>query len=191
MQLTDELKAVTETAHVASEKTMVLALKRIRTEEDYIQMLNRLYGFYAPLETLIKKHLTENNFPGISKRSRADNIVADIQALGKQIQSPEFGGELPTIDSYGRALGALYVLEGSTLGGRIIAAMINRQLDTTKGLSFFTSYGAETENMWQSFKDFLNQPRPSRQREEIIAAAKDTFITFKNFIDKHELQPQL
>ena len=55
--------------------------------------------------------------------------------------------ELPVIDSFGRALGALYVLEGSTLGGRIIAG--------------------------------------------IIAAASATFLTFKNWLDKHQRQPQL
>jgi len=191
MQLTDELRAVTATAHAASEKTFIMSLKRIRTEEDYTQLLNWLYGFYAPMEALIKHQLTENNFPGITKRSRAENIIADIQALGKKNRDPEFCTDLPTIDSYEKALGALYVLEGSTLGGRIIAGMINRQLDTTKGLSFFNSYGAETENRWQSFRDFLNQPRSTRQREDIIAAAKDTFLAFKNFVDKHELQPQL
>jgi heme oxygenase len=45
--------------------------------------------------------------------------------------------------------------------------------------------------MWQSFKDFLNRPFLAEQRADIIAAASATFLTFKNWLDKHERQPQL
>jgi len=68
--------------------------------------------------------------------------------------------------------------------------MISRDLDSLKSLSFFVGYGAETRKMWQSFKDFINRPFAAVQKLEIIAAAEDTFITFKNWIEKHELQPQ-
>ena len=191
MQLTAELKETTEAIHQATEKKMILALKRISTDQDYVQMLTWLYGFYAPLEDRIRRHLTPDNFPEIVKRSRAESILWDIKEFGTEAAQPDLCRHLPVIDTYERALGALYVLEGSTLGGRIIAAMISRQLDSMKGLSFFNSYGAETGHMWQSFKDFLDRPRSPQQRREIIAGAEDTFITFKNWIDEHELQPQL
>jgi heme oxygenase len=201
MQLTDKLKKITEAVHAASEKKMVLALKRINTPEDYVYMLNWLYGFYAPLEHMIRQQLNSGNFPDMVKRSRAEYLLWDIKEFdvkGFEIkesnthtQTPEICDHLPVIDSYARALGALYVLEGSTLGGRIIAGMVSRQLNTLKGLSYFNGYGAETGKMWQAFKAFLNRPWPPHERHEIIAAAEDTFITFKNWIDKHELQPQL
>lgn len=191
MQLTDELKETTETAHAASEKKMVLALRNVTTIEDYVRMLNWLYGFYAPLEDLIRRHLTPETFPDMIKRSRTEYLLWDIKEFNTETHTTERCEELPVIDSYARALGALYVLEVGTLGGRIIAAMISRQLGSAKGISFFNGYGAETGNMWQSFKDFLNRPWSPHQHREIIAAAEDTFITFKNWIDKHELQPQL
>jgi heme oxygenase len=191
MKLTDELKETTEAAHAAAEKKMVLALKRISTPEDYVSMLNWLYGFYAPLEDLVRSQLTEDNFPDMIKRSRAEYILWDIKEFNTEAQPPDICDHLPVIDSYARALGALYVLEGSTLGGRIIAGMISRQLTTTKGISYFIGYGAETGKMWQSLKDFLDLPRSPKENQEIIAAAEDTFINFKNWIDKHELQPQL
>lgn len=191
MQLTNELKETTEAVHQASEKKMILALKRITTDRDYVQMLNWLYGFYAPLDELIQSQLTSENFPDKEKRSRVELILSDIKEFGIEVPKPDFCRQLPVIDSYERALGALYVLEGSTLGGRIIAGLVSRQLGSTKGLSFFNGYGAETASMWQSFKDFLDRSRTPLQRQEIIAGAEDTFITFKNWIDKHELQPQL
>ncbi len=189
--LTEELKESTEAAHHASEKKMIVALKQIATKEDYIRMLNWLYGFYAPMEALIRPYMTPDVFPDMIKRSRAEYLLWDIQEAGLPAMEPDPCEALPVIDSFHRALGAFYVIEGSTLGGRIIAGMISRQLGSLKSLSFFNGYGAETGSMWQSFKDFLNRPYTIEQRHEIIAAAEDTFITFKNWIDKHELQPQL
>ena len=191
MQLTAELKETTEAVHQAAEKKMILALKSIATDQDYVQMLSWLYGFYAPLEELIRSQLTPENFPDMIKRSRVEFILWDLKEFGSEALKPDFCRQLPVIDSYARALGALYVLEGSTLGGRIIAGMVSRQLGSTKGLSFFNGYGAETASMWQSFKDFLDRTWTPLQRQEIITGAEDTFITFKNWIDKHELQPQL
>ena len=199
--LTADLKKNTYPEHQAAEKKMILALKKLETQEDYIRMLSWLYSFYAPLEDRIRQYVTEDTLPDITKRCRAGYILEDIKQSGetageigeitanKITSAPE--KDLPIIDSADRALGALYVLEGSTLGGRIIAGMITRQLGPTAGNSYFNSYGAETENMWQSFKDFLDQPRSAEQQAAIIDAAKETFITFKNWIDKHELQPQL
>lgn len=189
--LTEYLKKITYPEHQASEKKMIIALKALETKEDYIRMLNWLYGFYSPMETLIRRQLTSDVFPDMDKRCRAEYLLWDIQRSGLAVPSPDTCHELPAIDSIDRALGALYVLEGSTLGGRIIAGMVSRQLGTTDSLSFFNGYGAETGTMWQSFKEFLDQPRSEDQKTDIIDTAKATFITFKNWIDKHELQPQL
>lgn len=189
--LTNDLKEITYPEHQASEKKMIIALKGLETREDYIRMLNWLYGFYSPMETLIRQQLTPGVFPDMDKRCRAEYLLWDIQESGLPTPPPDTCRELPDIYSINQALGALYVLEGSTLGGRIIAGMVSRQLGTTSSLGFFNGYGAETSLMWQSFKEFLDQPRTAEQKTTIIDAAKATFITFKNWIDKHELQPQL
>ena len=189
--LTEELKENTDDIHQASEKKMIIALKKIETKEAYINLLSWLHGFYAPLETLIRRQLTEDNFPGITKRSRAEYILWDIGESGVPAPDPDTCEQLPVIDSFHSALGAMYVLEVSTLGGRIIAGMICRSLDSLKSLSFFNGYGAETGNMWTSFKNYLNRPFTAEARREIIAAAEDTFLTFKSWIEKHELHPQL
>ena len=189
--LTEDLKKNTSTEHQASEKKMVLVLKRIETNEDYVRMLNWMYGFYAPLEALIQKQLTPAILPDIDKRSRAEYLLWDIGHLGTL--NPEFRicRDLPPIDSVEEAIGALYVLEGSTLGGRIIAGMLQRQLGAGIPTTYFNGYGEENSRMWQAYKDFLDQPRTQQQQTAILESAKATFITFKNWIDRHELQPQL
>jgi len=50
---------------------------------------------------------------------------------------------LPQLASLGRAFGVLYVLEGSTLGGRHIALALEKRLGLTagNGAMFFNAYG--------------------------------------------------
>lgn len=191
MPLTKELRQHTAAIHAASEKKMILALKRISSPEDYVHLLNWLYGFYAPMESLIKPWLPEDAFPGMSKRFRADDLLTDIRDTGLPIPPQDTCNDLPLVSSFHQALGALYVLEGSTLGGRVIAGMISRQLGSLKSLNFFNSYGAETDRMWEEFKQLLDQPFSDKERQTILDTAEKTFITFKHWIEKHELQPQL
>ena len=189
--LQEELKEQTYPEHQASEKKMILALKKIGTREDYGHLLNWMYGFYGPLEELIQKQLTNDMLPDIDRRTRAEFLLWDIRDLALPNSEPDICRELPVVDSVEQAIGALYVLEGSTLGGRIIAAMIQRQLGPTAPTGYFNGYGEENSRMWQAYKEFLDQPRTPEQQTAIVEAAKATFITFKNWIDKHELQPQL
>ena len=166
-------------------------LKRIRSLEDHVDFLNWLYAYYGPLEDRIRTQLAAENFPDIKRRSRADALLQDMEAAGIPLPAPEICRDLPVIDTYGKALGALYVMEGSTLGGRIIAEILARQLGSAKCLSYFSSYGNETAGMWQSFKDLLDGPATLAFKEDILSSAVSTFLTFKTWIEKHELQPEL
>ena len=73
----------------------------------------------------------------------------------------------------------------------IIAAMLVRHLGSEKSISYFSSYGSETAGMWQSFRDFLDSNTSPEVSADALQAANATFITFKNWIEKHELQPEL
>lgn len=189
MLLTDELKDATRSAHQATEKKMTAALKQLRSKEEYIRMLYWLYGFYNPVEELIGRHLADSDLPAFIGERRSDALLRDIMDSGLPLRQPEDCKYLPVIDSFAHALGALYVLEGSALGGRIIAGIIGKQIGLRDCLSFFKGDGLD--HRWATFKDYLDQPCFDPQRQDIVTAAQDTFITFKNWIGKNELQPQL
>jgi heme oxygenase len=180
-----------EDIHRQAEKTMVSWLRRIASMEDYVEFLNWLYAYYAPLEDRIRTQLTSFNFPDIERRCRAGALIQDMAATGVPVPAPEICRDLPAIDNYGKALGALYVLEGSSLGGRVIAGMMARQLGSEKYLTYFNSYGNETAGMWQAFKDLLDAPATLAWKEDIFSSARATFLTFKTWIEKHELTPEL
>jgi heme oxygenase len=107
-------------------------------------------------------------------RRRARLFAGDLHGLGG---APGPRPELPEVADTDAALGRLYVLEGSTLGG----AFIDRHLAGLPALSdvrlrAFSPYGAATGAMWAAFR------RATRQRvgaggdaTGIVRSALDTF----------------
>ena len=86
------------------------------------------------------------------------------------------------------ALGAIYVLEGSTLGGKIIKDLIWKQLGISSnlGFAFFNGYGSDTVTMWQTFKLAIDRQSFTKGESlEITAAANSTFTTLKKWM-QHE-----
>ena len=85
-------------------------------------MLKRFWGFHAVWEPAIGPHATLKGL--MAGRYRLDLIAADLSALGllrSEIDAlPLCRDAAGLAGSLEHALGSLYVLEGSTLGGRII-----------------------------------------------------------------------
>ena len=45
--------------------------------------------------------------------------------------------------------------------------------------------------MWLTFKTYLDGDHTEEEKKEILSAATETFVTFKDRIWKYKLQPQL
>lgn len=122
------------------------------------------------------------HLPDVAARRSAALILDDLEAIGEDLQNMERCTSLPQIDNLSQAFGALYVLEGSSLGGRIISRMMKNKEGLplhTGGLRFFEGYGKETGEKWKAFLEALNgQP----EGEAIVAAANQTFQSFQNWM---------
>ena len=179
----DELKSCTMHAHAGLEKKLVARIKRVKSVNDYIDLLKVMYGYYKPLQEKIQPKVSEN----ITVRY-ADDILNDIRDLGSSNNHIPVCSRTPSLNSHASVLGALYVTEGSTLGGRIITKIIVKQLNlpSEKGFSFFNAYGNDTEIMWEKFKRVLNLPRPQIEQAEVKKAAIDTFSTFNDWITEND-----
>lgn len=85
-------------------------------------------------------------------------------------------------------LGCLYVIEGATLGGRVITRHLQNQLGTTpdSGGAFFDGYGAETGSRWKAFCTMLSQYADHSADEDrqaaIVAGANRTFETLTHWL---------
>jgi len=116
-------------------------------------------------------------------------LLNDLTAIGFK-EKPPVSEELPAIQTVEQAIGALYVLEGATLGGKSISQLL---LKTGIGLqienlSFFNAYGKETGPMWMQFLSYLNHYTTEAKQATIIQTANETFLKFKLWI-QHNLQP--
>ncbi|WP_408082741.1 biliverdin-producing heme oxygenase [Flavobacterium plantiphilum] len=92
-----------------------------------------------------------NLISDINRRKKLSLIREDLKVLGFSITniSTEFDAdfEIPF------ALGIMYVLEGSSLGGRVILKNIENQLGFTAecGAQYFAGYKENTGSLWKSF----------------------------------------
>ncbi|GAB2701984.1 biliverdin-producing heme oxygenase [Mucilaginibacter koreensis] len=188
MILAEQLKIATDTNHQQLEKQLVLRMKAIRTVPEYINLLQLFYTYFGGLEDTIKNHIGTSHLRDYSERRKTDALAEDITALGGTIQPKASAADLPLLQNYLQAFGALYVIEGSTLGGQIISKMIAKQLQLPEGngLSFFNGYGETSGEMWDRFKTALNaQAQHPADEAEVISAANETFVKFKQWIEKN------
>ena len=145
----------------------------------YRQLLLRLYGFYRPFEDVA----------GIEPL-RSGWLASDLRVLAtpdRRLAEAAVCAALPRLDSPQAVLGAMYVVEGSALGGRGLARQLNGLLGdaTLSGRRFFASNGADTGRAWSTFVDRLDQVA-TRDEMVVIDAAIATFCCFENWMDGWE-----
>ena len=182
--LSEQIKQYTKQAHQELEGVVIRQLKAIREEKDYAQLLGKFYGFFHPVEQVFDKYLNDTNVPCYHQRRRSSIILDDLQHLNVCDNALAVATELPKIDNEFKALGSFYVLEGSTQGGTIIANMLIKQGGMpAEAVSFFNAYKEEEKNMWQSFREKLDEiPFGSKEAEEVIQAANETFEKFHSWM---------
>jgi heme oxygenase len=186
-KLADLLKQGTKINHQQLEKLMVKQLRLVKTNEDYIKLLQLFYSYFGGLEDKINLYISPGTFESDFQRRKAARLSEDIKMLGGGINEKTQNEDLPQIENQLQAFGALYVLEGSTLGGRVIVKMLQSQMNTLNniGFTFFKGYNDETEERWASFKELLNkQPQNTTETEQVVSAANETFEKFTLCFEK-------
>lgn len=189
-----ELRSSTMSAHQALDKMLIPCIKSIETPVQYGDLLKCFYGYFSRVEEQLSLFLSNYDIPKYDERRKAHVIVQELESIGLPFSSGL--ADIPQIDTKAKAMGAMYVSEGSTLGGKIIAKIIGGNLGIDPAqLRFFNYYGDNTEAMWKGFSDALNDYADSIDqpgRDEMIQAAIDTFHYFKNWIERTYLpQKQL
>ena len=82
-------------------------------------------------------------------------------------------------------MGALYVVEGSTLGGIQLARALKAVVaaDSGEGRSFFLGYGDRHGAMWRSFLKRLEDCASSEADDDaVIEGATRTFVDFESWM---------
>ena len=143
--------------------------------------LAKMYGFLAPYETALQEHAAGFS-PAweVPERMRAHLILEDLaQAEG----SPGLPlcPALPPLRTRPQLLGAMYVVEGSTLGGQVITRQLAQAGIPLR--AYFTGYGAQTGPRWKVFCQLLTEAAPAGpDQDEIVASARLTFQRLDQWI---------
>jgi heme oxygenase len=172
------LRTGTAAAHEAVERTLGLLdpdLNRSRLTD----VLTRMHGFWHAAEAGIDDWA--DRFPDDAEsvtwsvRRRTALFAADLRTLGAA--PAETGPVLPRANDTDDALGRLYVLEGSTLGGTFIDRHL-AGLPSLGGvrLRAFSPYGAETGAMWHAFRRVTRaRVAAGGDADAMLTAATGTF----------------
>src|SRR5690606_2755048 len=95
------------------------------TTEQYLHYLSIMHSIVLATERDLYPRV-EKFFPDIQKRVKIHLINADLETLNNKFTLPEFNFE-PVSDE--EAVGMLYVMEGSVLGGRYILTNVQQNLN--------------------------------------------------------------
>ncbi|WP_121354685.1 biliverdin-producing heme oxygenase [Flavisolibacter nicotianae] len=181
-QIAAVIKETTRTLHEEVEQLLLPQLTTIKNPGDYGSILKMFYGYFQPLENLIHQYITKEELPDIADRRKAAAIRNDLNAIGDSEIAWQSCTHLPRLQNTAQAFGALYVLEGSTLGGKMIAKMLlkNAAFSTCENaLTFFSGYGEDTGNKWKTFLDVLNR---QENAGDVVHGANETFLYLKRWM---------
>lgn len=175
--LSESIKEATKTAHQQLEVKVIKQLKAIRSNADYAEFLKHFYAYFNQVEKALVPFVNETVLPDYNERRNSRYLKNDIEALGGSLDKLPYA-QSPAITNTVTALGALYVLEGSIMGGKVIVQMLAKG-GITEGVSFFSGYGEATGAKWKLFTDVLNKYAVTEEDKELaIAAANETFSRF-------------
>lgn len=165
------LRTNTRPAHDRLEAQLDL-LRPDLTLGQYRELLERQHRLYRPLEAQLGQVIPAEWRAALEwpARQKTGLLEADLRALGARLPAPNRTLRLPPVSGEAAAWGALYVLEGATLGGQILCRHLGPRLGLREnaGLSFYASYGALVGPRWKSFLALL-----SRRHEAAGAHAAD------------------
>lgn len=153
---------------------------RFASQSSYVELLQVLHPFYVTIETKLTALPWNSIGFDFNARRKATLLEADLRALGEVDHEPmQSEVSYPVLIDLASGFGALYVLEGATLGGRILRKVLRSRLDIDHagGGSFYAGYGDATQDKWREFGTALNGycDRSEQRRDSAVAAATATF----------------
>ncbi|BAN23305.1 biliverdin-producing heme oxygenase [Caballeronia insecticola] len=189
LDLLSRLKHETAACHARLENALDLMRDNLQRDE-YIALLERFYGYVAPWEDAAAACLPASLAGFFDERRKAPLLAADLAALlGERrpvgsVPQADAVYDLPPMHNLGGAFGSMYVMEGSTLGGRFIAPHVAQQLDLPPGIgnAYFNGYGARTGSMWKAFRETAASVVPELQYDDAVQAAIATFDTLQSWL---------
>jgi len=171
------LRLSTAHAHRGLEEELGL-LRPPLTKLRFVRVLAKFLGFHREWEHAMDRH---ERFAGIfAGRTRVGRLESDLAALGmsetQMADIPPCAAAHSLTRTEAAAMGSLYVMEGSTLGGEHISRALARQdWAPAHGLAYFKPYAEQTRERWETLRQWANEGWQESDWPPIERGANDTF----------------
>lgn len=158
--LLNELREKTRTEHARIES--VLRLTQPMSAARYAGVMTGFHEFLRRWEPRLAAALPAHLRDWSAKRKRSGFAADDLRHLDAP-HTPQLAEaaeravrSIPMADA-ACALGSMYVIEGSALGGQVITPMLKQHLGLTpaSGASYFHGHGPATGAMWRDFREII------------------------------------
>lgn len=150
------------------------------SKERYKLLLQNLWQAHSALEPAVLQHERIARHPELEVERRLHKrklLAEDLAELSAEPGEPMPVIDLPTLP---QAWGAMYVLEGSSLGGAMIYKHLKKLNWDVQAFRFYNCYGKDTGKLWSRFKTILQQENePAEENlEELLQGANTAYGTF-------------
>jgi heme oxygenase len=179
------LRAATASRHHAIES--VLRLDQPLSLQRYGRVIGGFDWFLQHWEPRLLQRLPARLHDWFRSRCRRSLAQRDLRFLAPEalVTRPSFDptAEL-SLPDLAAQFGSLYVMEGSALGGQVLARDLDQRLGLgmDRGSAYFHGFGAATGKGWREFRERLEQEVGSRPLD-IAAACAAANATFDALTD--------
>lgn len=184
LSLLTRLRSATADSHQHLEEVVDIA-SACSHPDSYRRLLLKFLGFHRWMEPVMEELLGGNEFGyRPEERRKSGWIESDLRELGVDLQEVRLEpcaarGEVPELRTVAAAWGGAYVMEGSTLGGRHILSMLEKETWLPMTVRrFFRGYGDLTSAHWKGFIGALEAfgaTSGGAAREQVLDGAVATF----------------
>lgn len=151
------------------------------TLAQYAQSLASLHALYSQMEPALGQRVSIGPREFVC-RSRVVCLEADLQALGCDPFEDQAGLAWAKPQSPSEAVGVLYVLEGSALGGDMIYGRLCQALPGAP-MRFFANGQGLAQARWGQFQSFLQDIENVVEPQRVIVGAERCFIALRQHLD--------
>jgi heme oxygenase len=150
--------------------------------EEYVRHLQALYGWLKPLNGPLWSLAWPDALDAAVRGRKLDLIEHDLKLAASMglcsAVEPAICAAIPCLhglDPY--AIGVAYVIEGSQLGGAVLARRFIAG-PTPHAFSYLVGYGSAMGPMWKRFLSFMDEAVTTPQQiEQAVRGACDAFDT--------------
>ncbi len=183
------LRRATADIHQAVERLPIMTqlTSPTVTRNDYLEYLRVLADVYAALEATLLASLGKELRHELGLRQKLPAILDDLASHGRA-HVPRGPSSIVPREA-DAALGGIYVLEGATLGGRVIAKHLRRCIGPALGpTAFLDFYGQEASAAWKRFTGILDRlaAKGLLDPAEVVSGARTTFSLVHRILGNDE-----